>query len=371
MARNQQAILVVDDRPANLIAMAHTLNETGVKIVTAQNGEQALAATLDQDFALAILDVQMPGMDGYELAELMRGNPETHSMPIVFLTAFSAEDWQVFKGYESGAVDYIIKPFNPHILLSKVRVFLEMHAQKRELENSQRELAAVNRELESFAYSVSHDLQAPLRNIEGFSEALAEDCLGQLDERCRDYLGRISSEAERMAKLIQDLLRLSRITRAQMEMRPVDLSAVASEVMDRLRLGEPEREAEVDIAEGLMTEGDPVLLSQALENLLSNAWKFTGKAPRTNIQVGAQAINGETAFFVRDNGVGFDAQHADKLFAPFQRLHSQQDFPGTGIGLSSVQRVVARHAGRVWCKSMPGAGATFYFTLGPHDRRQA
>lgn len=162
-----------------------------------------------------------------------------------------------------------------------------MHAQKRELENSQRELPAVNHELESFAYSVSHDLQAPLRNIEGFSETLAEDCPGQLDERCRDYLGRISTEAGRMAKLIQDLLRLSRITRAQMEMRPVGFSAVAGEVMDRLRRGEPEREAEVDIAGGLKAEGDPVLLGQALENLLSNARKFTSKAPRTKIQVGA------------------------------------------------------------------------------------
>ncbi len=355
----QQRILIVDDRPENLLALERTLDEVDAATVRATSGEQALAATLEHEFALAILDVQMPGMDGFELAELLRGDPKTQRIPLIFLTAaYSAED-HIFKGYESGAVDYIVKPYSPAILVSKVRVFLEMHAQAAELRRSREALAAVNQELESFAYSVSHDLRAPLRAIEGFSQALLEDCLDQLDDQGRDYLQRVSAEARRMAQLIDDLLILSRVTRAEMHHEQVDLSALAAGIVARLREAEPDRQAEIQIAEGLIARGDANLLGQVLENLLGNAWKFTSKCERADIHLGQE----DGAFFVRDNGAGFDMRYADKLFTPFQRLHAMTEFPGTGVGLSTVQRIVARHGGRVWCASEPGQGTTFYFTL--------
>lgn len=354
-----QRILIVDDRPENLLALERTLVEVDAPLVRATSGEQALAATLEHDFALAILDVQMPGMDGYELAELLRGDPKTRRIPIIFLTAASVEQENIFRGYESGAVDYILKPYSPAILLSKVRVFLDMHAQAAALRESREELSTVNRELEAFAYSVSHDLRAPLRAIEGFSQALLEDCREQLDDQGRDYLRRVLSEAERMAQLIDDLLVLSRVTRAELHHTRVDLSDLAAGIVARLRAAEPERAATVDIEQGLVAEGDASLLGQALENLLGNAWKYTSKREQAAIHLGRQA----EAFFVKDNGAGFDMRYADKLFVPFQRLHATTEFPGTGVGLSTVHRIVTRHGGRIWFESEPGRGATFFFTL--------
>lgn len=370
MAIDRQAILIVDDKAANLLALERILGETGSGIVKAQSGEQALAATLGESFAMAILDVQMPGMDGYELAELLRGNPDTRSIPIVFLTADSSEDWQVFRGYESGAVDYIVKPYSPEILLSKVRVFLEMSSQKREFERSRSELAAVNRELEAFAYSVSHDLRAPLRAISGFSQLLLEDYVENLDEKGKDYLGRINSQVGHMEQLISDLLQLARVTRADMNWQRVDLSELAREIIEDLCESGPDRGAEVLISDSLKAEGDPVLLRQCLENLLSNAWKFTVKVRHAKIKVDSLEIEGQRTFFVEDNGVGFDMKYADNIFVPFQRLHSMEEYEGTGIGLSTVQRIVLRHGGRIWCDSAPGAGTTFFFTLGQNEGRQ-
>jgi PAS domain S-box-containing protein len=225
------------------------------------------------------------------------------------------------------------------------------------------ELEAAHRELEAFSYSVSHDLRAPLRAIDGFSQALLEDCEPQLDERGKDYLRRIRAATRRMGELIDDLLALSRVTRQEMRRERVDLSALARSVVAQLRRLEPARRVEVVIADGLEAEGDAHLLRLVLENLLGNAWKFTAREPEARIEFGALDEGGRTAFFVRDNGVGFDMAYAHKLFAPFQRLHALSDFPGTGIGLATVHRVVARHGGRVWAVGEEGKGATFFFTL--------
>jgi light-regulated signal transduction histidine kinase (bacteriophytochrome) len=260
-------------------------------------------------------------------------------------------------------VDYIVKPYHPTVLLSKVRVFLEMHTQRRELERNRERLAAINRELEAFAFSVSHDLRAPVEAIEGFGQALVEDQSEVLDEQGKDYLNRIVGESRRMSKLIDALLRLSRIARTEITWQKVDISSQAQEIVTRLRESEPARSAEVSINENLEAVGDPQLLAQLLENLVSNAWKFTAKNERTYIEIGRTFVDGRPAFFVRDNGVGFDMRYADKLFAPFQRLHSMKEFPGTGIGLSTVQRIAARHGGRVWFNSALGEGSTFYFAL--------
>ena len=364
MSTTDQAVLIVDDRPANLLTLERTLEETQARIFKAGSGSEALAATLETTFALAILDVQMPGMDGYELAELLRGNPETRGIPLVFLTAASREEWQVFKGYESGAVDYIVKPFNPEVLLSKVRVFLELDRRSQELEQSRRRLAEVNSELEAFSYSVSHDLRAPLRAIAGFSDILLKDCGERLEPGDRDLLTRIIGETERMSRLITDLLELSRLTRQELQWSKVNLSDLTHQILGRLRQRDPLRKVILRIAEGLWMNGDSRLLTQALENLLENAWKFTKTCPEAVIEVGTSYQRGRECFYVRDNGVGFDMNFADTLFTPFQRLHSSEEYPGTGIGLSTVRRIIRRHGGQVWCESRPGEGTTMWFSPG-------
>jgi light-regulated signal transduction histidine kinase (bacteriophytochrome) len=225
------------------------------------------------------------------------------------------------------------------------------------------ELTVANRELESFSYSVSHDLRAPLRAVDGFSQALLEDEGERLSEDGRELAGRLRAAATRMGQLIDDLLNLSRFTRAELRHEPVDLSALAREVVEDLRRREPTREVEVSIAPDLKASGDARLLRVALENLLGNAWKFTSHRSGARISFSAEARDGQTRYCVRDNGAGFDMAYAGKLFSPFQRLHKPSEFPGTGIGLATVQRIIQRHGGHVHAEATVGGGASFCFTL--------
>ncbi len=225
------------------------------------------------------------------------------------------------------------------------------------------ELAAINEELVAFNYSVSHDLRTPLRSIDGFSQALLEDCADKLDTQGKDYLTRVRAASQKMGRLIDDLLDLSRMTRTEMRREVVDLSALAKATAAELKNREPGRQVEFVIAEGMEVNGDKRLLMVVLENLLGNAWKFTEKHPRARIECGVTQVNGKPAYFVRDDGAGFDMAYADKLFGAFQRLHGVTEFPGTGIGLATVQRIIHRHGGLVWAKGAVEQGATFYFTL--------
>jgi len=225
------------------------------------------------------------------------------------------------------------------------------------------ELRASNRELEAFSYSVSHDLRAPLRALDGFSLALLEDYDAALDDTGRDYLRRVRAASQRMGRLIDDLLTLSRVTRRELAREQVDLAAVAREVIAELREEEPGRRVEVTIPESLPTQGDPVLLRLVVQNLLANAWKFTSRREVAHVEVGVGITNGAAAYFVRDDGAGFDEAYADKLFAPFQRLHTSEEFPGTGVGLATAERIVRRHGGRMWAHGAVDSGATFFFTL--------
>ena len=228
------------------------------------------------------------------------------------------------------------------------------------------ELEASTRELDAFAYSVSHDLRAPLRAVAGFSELLLEDYAAGLDETGRDYLGRVVAATSRMSRLIDDLLALSRATRVELSWRPVDLTAIAQRVLADLRATDPgpDRPIELIVEQGLCATGDPALLELALQNLIGNAWKFTAKQDKALIHIGADRLpDGARAFFVRDTGAGFDMRYADKLFIPFQRLHSREDFAGSGIGLAIVGRIIARHGGRIWAEGHPERGAVFRFVL--------
>ncbi|OGR74944.1 MAG: hypothetical protein A2X32_10525 [Elusimicrobia bacterium GWC2_64_44] len=224
-------------------------------------------------------------------------------------------------------------------------------------------LRAANSELEAFTYSASHDLRAPLRRIDGFSLLLEEDCCGQLSADGKEHISRIRAGCRQMAQVIDSLLRLSRMMRQELDFKELDLSALAEETADALREAEPARKVSFEAQQGLTTKGDRVLLGEVLENLLSNAWKFTGQTAAPEIAFGASEKDGERVYFVKDNGKGFDMKYAGKLFRPFQRLHSPAEFPGTGIGLTTVQRIVERHGGRIWAESAEDKGAVFYFTL--------
>lgn len=246
----------------------------------------------------------------------------------------------------------------------------QLHQQQERLEDivkyRTRDLEASHRELENFSYSISHDLRAPLRRIEGFGKALMEDYADDLDENARDYVERMREGARQMSRLIEDMLQLSRITRADLNHDWVDISKLATSLANRLQDQDPARKAEIDIEPGLRAVADKNLIGIALSALLDNAWKFTRNAPVTRISVGMAKVGEREAYFVRDNGAGFDMAYANKLFAPFQRLHSEAEFPGGGMGLAMVARIIHRHGGEVWGHGEPGHGACFYFTLGKH-----
>ncbi len=225
------------------------------------------------------------------------------------------------------------------------------------------QLDATNRELETFSYSVSHDLRAPLRAIDGFSLALLEECGDQLEPEQRAYLHDVRDATKRMGQLIKDLLELLRTSRCEMAREKVDLSLLAHEITSQFCHSEPERQATIVIAPDLIVDGDRILLRTVLENLLGNAWKFTSNRPNAQVELGMQEHGAEKIYFVRDNGAGFDMKHADKLFGPFQRLHGAHEFPGIGVGLASVQRIIHRHGGRVWAEAVAGEQAIFYFSL--------
>jgi len=364
----KQKILIVDDKKENLFALEKTLSETNVQIVKASCGNEALRLSLNHDFALAILDVQMPNMDGYELAELLRSDDKTRRLPIIFLTAALMQEIDIFKGYESGGVDYILKPYRPAILLSKVAIFLELDRQKSELLEKQKLLEASNNELKAFAYSVSHDLRAPIRHVNSFAKLLKESATDNLDEKSQRYLSMIIDAAIRMGQLVDDLLEFSRAGRVGMTLRPVDLRQLVDKTIADLKTDIEDRDIAWKICSLPKVYADQSLIQIVLDNLISNAVKFTGKCKNAQIEIG-EAPNGENEFiiFVRDNGCGFDMNYIDKLFGVFQRLHRQEEFEGTGIGLANVRRIITRHGGRTWAESTLGKGANFYISLPRND----
>ncbi len=364
-------ILLVDDQPAGLLSLQAVLADLGQNLVLAASGREALRHLLDRDFAVILLDAQMPSMDGYETARMIRARERSRHTPILFLTATFQSPVHELQGYSSGAVDYLFKPYDPVILRSKVKVFVDLAQRSaevfrlnRSLEHRVEQITASNRDLEAFSHMVCHDLRAPLRAIAGFGQILKQGSGGTLAPEGLDSLDRILGAAGRMNQLILDLLALARVTHQDLRLAPIDLAEIARAVVEELRRAEPNRVVEVVIGEPLLATADPGLARVVLDNLLGNAWKYTRKRPLAHIELGMEtAADGPPRFFIRDNGAGFDALAADKLFSPFQRFHAASEFAGTGIGLATVQRILQRHGGTVSARSAPGEGATLCFAF--------
>jgi two-component system NtrC family sensor kinase len=382
-------ILTVDDSLTYLHEVATQLREEGYDVVSARSGEEALELLSVQSVDCILLDLVMPGMSGQETCRRIKGTAAWRDIPLIMHTAID-EQGAMIAGINAGADDYIAKSSDLEVLCARVRAQLRRkqfedenrsireQLLEKELEvvaaNSARVLAETrsvfveelerkNRELEAFSYTVSHDLRAPLRSINSFSQILLEDYSEKLDATGKSHLDRVSSSAKRMGELIDDLLELSRVARAELSWERVDISAIARTIMEDFSRNEPDRRVEWKVQGELILDVDGRLMKAALENLLGNALKFTAKIAVARIEFGTEQHDGGTVYFVRDNGAGFDMKHAEKLFAPFKRLHGNDDFPGTGIGLATVHRIVDRHGGRIWAESTVGEGATFYFTI--------
>jgi PAS domain S-box-containing protein len=497
------AVLLVDDLPESLRSMQQQLDRADVVILTARSGQEALDILVDNEVAVALVDVQMPGMDGFELARRMREHPSMRAVPVVFVTASGPRAETVRRGYDVGGVDFLFKPVDPRVLIGKVDVFVQLWRQRRQLaaqvdalrlsaiafetheaivltdaaarivkvnrafeeitgyaeadvlgrnpsllqsgrqskafyrgiwhslkrtgrwegelwnrtrdgteycewkrittvrgpsgrithyvgigmditqqkaaqeevrrmhatlerrvEERTAALQAANAELAAFSYSVSHDLKAPVRAIDGFTQLLLTEDDEHLSDSGRTYLQRIRGATSRMSALIEGLLTLSNIGRSALKRDWFDLSLVAHEVIAARLAVEPARHVDVAVQPGLRAFGDAALVRVLLDNLVGNALKYTIDCEPARLAIAATELGGVPGFEVRDNGIGFDMQYADKLFTPFQRLHSDSRYPGTGIGLATVARIVQRHGGEVVAEGAPGDGAAIRFTLG-------
>ena len=475
-------ILLVDDRAENLLALEAILKNLDQNLIRAISGAEALKFLLKNDAAVILLDVEMPGMDGFQTATLIRERERSLHTPIIFLTAISKSDVHVSQGYSLGGVDYIFKPFMPEVLKSKVAAFVDMFRQREEARQqsvmlrSERDLAAaildtvasfilvldaegrvlrINRafqqmtglklddvqghflydyleeresakeflqerhsaefreywlsagntrrliawsctslskevsgsgrlvvtgrdmtelrqrteELESFTYSVSHDMRAPVRAVDGFTRILIEEYANSLDDEGRRLLEIVRQNTEKMGQLIDGLLALSRLGREKLVFSEIDMTDLAKSAFEEQKAaGAKGREITFKLEALPAAYGDKRLITQVFQNLFANAIKFTRKQPNTVIEAGYHPGTNEDVYYVRDNGVGFDMNYARKLFGTFQRLHAATDFEGSGIGLATVHRIIDRHGGHVWAEAEQNVGATFYFAL-PKDVR--
>jgi signal transduction histidine kinase len=376
-------ILIVDDEPRNCRLLETLLRPEGYLTATAENGEDALAAIAQHAPDLILLDIMMPGIDGHQVAERLKAAQATSHIPIIMITALVDREARL-AGLSAGAEDFLTKPVDRSELWLRVRNLLRLKSLGDRQQQAQEEilylnagleervrqrtaqLEAANNELEAFTYSVSHDLRSPLSRIDGFSALLgAEIGSSAATDRSIHYLGRIRANVRHMGDLIDGMLSLARVSGANLQSLPVDLSALAQAIADEHQEREPGRGVVFDIQPGLVAQGDGRLLHQVLDNLLGNACKFSGQQAETRISFsGETTTDGAWVYAVRDNGAGFDMDYADKLFSPFYRLHKETEFPGTGVGLATVGRIITRHGGKIWAESAPGEGAVFYFTLG-------
>jgi two-component system, sensor histidine kinase and response regulator len=398
-------ILVAEDSPTQAERLKYCLDTRGYAVTVAQNGQEALAAAVETRPTLVISDVVMPGMDGFALCREIKSLANLKGVPVILLTSLSRPQ-DVLRGLECGADNFIRKPYEERYLLARIdHILMNQELRKtgriemgielsfcgqkylitaerqqildllistyegaiqinEELEKKQRELEDTIKELQSFSYSVSHDLRSPLRQIDGFSALLLESYSAKLEPEAQRSLKVIRDTTRKMSQLIDDLLHMARLGRQQLVLRPTDLHALLNGVLQELEVEARGRQIEWQIGKLPTVDCDPGLMRSVLTNLLSNAVKYTRYRERAVIQIDQVIVEGEAVIFVRDNGAGFDPKYAGKLFGVFQRLHTAEEFEGTGVGLATVQRIVRRHGGRVWAESEVDKGATFFFTLG-------
>jgi signal transduction histidine kinase len=411
-------ILVVDDNHANLAVVVDLLTEHGFHVMVARDGENGLRLAQRYGPDLILLDVLLPGIDGFEVCRRLKTDARTREIGVLFMTVMTRTEDKV-RGFEAGGVDYITKPFQRQEVLARVTTHLRsrkltrdlaaakdslerrvaqrtvelarananleaeiaerkraeeaVHQLNQELEqrvaDRTAQLEAANRELEAFACYASHDLRAPLRRIDGYLTLLEERIATGLDAQSRDYMATIAAEARQMSCLIDDLLAFSRMGRHELVKRPVDLEGLLREVIEELEPGVRDRAVHWTVGAMPVVLGDRTMLHLVLVNLLSNALKFTRPRARAEIAIDSTCRNGECIVFVRDNGVGFEPHQADTLFDVFRRLHSRDEFEGTGVGLASVRRIIDRHGGRTWAEGALDRGATIYFSLPSVDER--
>src|SRR5437867_4435622 len=373
-AKAKVNVLLVDDDARKRLALRTILAPLDEIVVEASSGADALRQLLRNEFAVVLLDVRMPIMDGFETAQLIRQRPRSELTPIIFVTALDQAETDMGRGYNLGAVDFVFAPVVPAILRAKVGVFVELYRAQQELRRYRTQLetlveertialTAINRELEAFSYSVSHDLRAPLVSFDGLSQKLLDKYGKKLDATATDYLERMREASKRMTSVFDGLQMLFRLTSGEIRREEVDVSAMAAQITDELRTAYPDRQIDVDIAPGITVSGDQRLVRILTTNLINNAWKFTSAKPAARIWIGQEAVDGESRVFVKDDGVGLDMIDSHRLFGAFQRLHSQSEFAGAGIGLATARRIVNRHGGRIWAEGAVGEGATFYFVL--------
>lgn len=366
------SVLIVDDLKENRLALRAVLDGGGFDVREARSGPEALRMVLAEEFAVILLDLQMPEMDGLETARLIRSRQRSQAVPIVFITAHGlTEDWAM-RGYEAGAVDYLTKPFNPQLLKAKVDVFVDLFRKRKELQEERRlhsmlsqrtiQLERSNADLEQFAYAASHDLQEPLRAIAGFLGLLDSRYGTSLDEEGRHYIARTVQAAERMRALINDLLTFSRIQRSPALFDEVDCASLLRGVLVELEGSIEETGAKVTVGRLPVIRGNRQLIGQLFRNLISNSLKFRGEDP-PRIKVACKVRSTEYHFTVEDNGIGIDPRFRERVFQLFQRLHSREQYPGTGIGLTVCRTIVERHGGKIWVESNATKGCTFHFRI--------
>ena len=381
MVDHKASILLVDDRPENLLALEAALEPLDQNLVKADSGEEALRLLLRQEFAVILLDVQMTGMDGFDTAIQIKERDKTKDIPIIFLTAISREPHHALRGYSTGAVDYMAKPFDPWVLRAKVAVFVDLYekssllkkqkellAQRLEeryraeqaLEEKAKELERSNADLQQFAYVASHDLQEPLRVMNGYLDLLADSIGANPD--AQSMIERIKRSTDRMDALIQDLLEYARVDSQPEPFADTDLNEVLEYALGNLEVAIKEQDVTVEQTLLPTVKGDQSQLLQLFQNLISNGIKFRSDKPCV-VTIRADRKGDEWEISVADNGIGIDEAHADRIFTIFERLNPLEHYPGSGIGLSVCKKIVERHGGKIWAESKPGAGTTMRFTL--------
>ncbi|HYE31317.1 MAG TPA: ATP-binding protein [Methylomirabilota bacterium] len=375
---DQVNILLVDDSPEKLLAQESILADLGQNLVKVSSGAEALRRLLKEDFAVILLDVNMPHMDGYEVAELIRQRPAYERVPIIFVTSYSNTETDVSRGYALGAVDYITTPIVAQVLRSKVSVFVELAKHRRSLARQAESLATMNQELirraealaqanselQAFSYSIAHDLRAPLRAMEGLLTALIEDHIKEMSPDGHTYAERISKAARRLDRMIQELLHYSRISLAEMEFKPVRVDAVLTEALAHFEQTLKDNNATVKVKPSHATVlANYTLLQQVVANLLSNAIKFAAPGRPPVVHIWCESLPHTVKLWVEDNGIGIEPSHHERIFRVFERLHGPDDYEGTGIGLAVVQKAVARLEGKVGIAPNEPHGTRFYVEL--------